>query len=67
MTNQPTQDRWVTPGVAAAALGVDIRTLSRLADNGVLRAIRPAGGRGHRRYSEADIEARLAQHPWDAA
>ncbi len=67
MTNQPTQDKWVTPGVAAAALGVDPRTLSRLADKGVIRAIRPAGDHGHRRYSEADIEARLSQEPWDVA
>lgn len=67
MTNQPTQDKWVTPGVAAAALGVDPRTLSRLADKGVIRAIRPSGEGGHRRYSEASIEARLAGAPWDAA
>ncbi|WP_315106991.1 helix-turn-helix domain-containing protein [uncultured Microbacterium sp.] len=67
MTNQPTQDRWVTPGVAAAALGVDPRTLSRLADKGVVVAIRPGGEGSHRRYLEASIEARLAQGPWDAA
>ena len=64
-TNKPEVDNWVSPGDAAAALGVSQRTVSRLADKGVIRAIRPGGG--HRRYAEADIEAILAREPWDAA
>lgn len=62
MTNSPLTDAvtvWLTPSEAAAALGVSGRTLSRLADRGELRAIRPAGG--HRRYDEASVEALLAR------
>ncbi|WP_217584275.1 helix-turn-helix domain-containing protein [Microbacterium sp. GbtcB4] len=65
MTVRPTHDEWVTPGVAAEALGVSLSTLARLADRGDIRAIRPTGS--HRRYAAADIEAILARNPWDAA
>lgn len=66
MTNQPKQDEWLTPGDAAAVLGVGVRTLSRLADAGEVRAIRPNGG--HRRYSEASLEALLARTAnWESA
>ncbi|MGP6171962.1 helix-turn-helix domain-containing protein [Microbacterium sp. A204] len=67
-TNKQLDDEvatWLTPGVAAAALGVDIRTVSRLADRGEIRAIRPTGG--HRRYAEQDIAAIIAREPWDAS
>lgn len=69
MTERTTQadPRWVTPAVAAEALGITTTHLARLADKGVIRAIRPSGEGGHRRYAEADIEARLANEPWDAA
>lgn len=53
---------WLAPGEAAAALGISLNTLVRLADKGEIRAIRPTGG--HRRYSAADVEAILARQPW---
>lgn len=56
---------WVTPSVAAAALGVTTKTVSRLADRGEIRAIRPGGTQ--RRYAAADVEAILAREPWDAS
>jgi excisionase family DNA binding protein len=65
--NETSETRWVPPGVAAKTLGITPEHLARLADKGVIRAIRPSGPGGHRRYAEADIEARLAREPWDAA
>lgn len=56
---------WLTPGAAAEALGITATHLARLADKGVIRAIRPTGG--HRRYAEADVEALLAREPWEPA
>lgn len=50
---------WVTPAEAAAALGVTTKTVSRLADRGEIRAIRPGGTQ--RRYAADDIEAILAR------
>lgn len=50
---------WLTPGEAAAALGVGLSTLARMADRGDLRAIRPTGG--HRRYRAEDVEALIAR------
>lgn len=56
---------WISPGEAAAALGITPRTVSRLADHGDIRAIRPNGK--HRRYAAADIEAILARSAdWSA-
>ncbi|WP_156172665.1 helix-turn-helix domain-containing protein [Microbacterium sp. Ag1] len=65
--NELPETRWVTPGIASKALGITPEHLARLADRGVIRAIRPSGESGHRRYAESDIEARLAGAPWDAA
>lgn len=65
MTNQPTQDEWVSPWDASKALGVSQRTVARLADRGDIRFIRTPGG--HRRYAAAGIEAILAREPWDAS
>jgi len=65
-TETPTSG-WVTPAIAAKALGISTTHLARLADKGVIKAIQPGGEGGHRRYSEASIEARLAGAPWDAA
>ena len=56
---------WITPAEAAGALGVTTKTVSRLADRGDIRAIRPGGTQ--RRYAAADIEAILSREPWDAA
>ncbi|MGB3374038.1 MAG: helix-turn-helix domain-containing protein [Microbacterium sp.] len=50
---------WVTPADAAAALGITPKSVGRLADKGVIRAIRPTGG--HRRYAADDVEAVLAR------
>lgn len=58
-TNKPDADEWVSPADAAAILGVSPRTVSRLADAGDVRAIRPTGK--HRRYSVASLEALLAR------
>ena len=54
---------WITPAEAASALGISPRTVSRLADKGEIRAIRPGGTQ--RRYSAADVEAILAREPWE--
>lgn len=62
MTNSPLADgqtEWVSPGVAAAVLGVSTRTVSRLADRGEVRALRVPGG--HRRYDIDSLEALLAR------
>ncbi|ONI63918.1 hypothetical protein ALI44B_04640 [Leifsonia sp. ALI-44-B] len=64
MTNQQNQveSDYISPGEAATLLGVSVRTLSRMADNGTMPVtILPSG---HRRY-EAQIvrefrEARTA-------
>jgi excisionase family DNA binding protein len=57
--------QWLQPSEAAAALGVTTKTVSRLADSGEIRSIRPGGK--HRRYAAADIEAILAREPWEEA
>lgn len=49
----------MTPGAAAAALGITTKSVARLADRGEIRAIRPGGA--HRRYAADDIEAILAR------
>lgn len=46
---------YLTPGVAAARLGVSLSTMARLADRGAVRAVTLPSG--HRRYSRADVEA----------
>lgn len=63
--SQLPDSEWITPAEAAAALGVTTKTVSRLADRGEVRAIRPGGTQ--RRYAVADIEAILSREPWDAA
>ncbi|HUG50393.1 MAG TPA: helix-turn-helix domain-containing protein [Terrimesophilobacter sp.] len=62
---KPHENEWVTPGEASAALGITTMQLTRLADKGVIRAIRPGGS--HRRYAASDIEAIIAGEPWDQA
>jgi hypothetical protein len=56
---------WVTPAVAAEALGLTPKSVGRLADRGLIRAIRPGGTQ--RRYAENDIEAIIAGEPWEPA
>ena len=63
--NPVSETEWLTPGAAAAALGVDPRTVARLAAAGEIRAIRPAGK--HHRYLAADVDAILARSPWSPA
>jgi len=46
----------LTTAEAADILGVERRTLIRMADNGVIDAVRPYP-RAQRRYRRADIEA----------
>lgn len=64
MKNLPVQE-WITPSEAAAALGISTKSVGRLADRGKIRAIRTDGN--HRRFAAADVEAILANDPWDAA
>ncbi|WP_460003983.1 helix-turn-helix domain-containing protein [Microbacterium xylanilyticum] len=54
---------WLTPAEAASALGLTPKSVSRLADKGSIRAIRPGGTQ--RRYAAADIEAIIAREPWE--
>ncbi|MFJ3392034.1 helix-turn-helix domain-containing protein [Leifsonia aquatica] len=48
------ESAYMLPRDAARALGVSVRTLSRMGDNGDIRMIRRAGG--HRRYFREDID-----------
>lgn len=53
----------LTPGEVAELLRVDVKTVSRYAQTGLLQAIRTPGG--HRRYSVSQIEAlrgKVADH-----
>lgn len=55
-TAQP-EARLLTPAEVAALFRVDPKTVTRWAQQGKLRPIRTLGG--HRRYSEAEIQAFL--------
>ena len=48
-----TKGRLMSPGEAAEALGVHVKTLTRWADQKLIRTIRTPGG--HRRYWENEI------------
>jgi excisionase family DNA binding protein len=52
----------LTPAEVAAAFRVDVKTVTRWAVAGRLRAVRTPGvkGPGHRRYYRAEVEALLA-------
>ena len=57
MTNSPEKDEqaeYVTPQQASKIAFLSAKSLSRLADEGKIRSIRPAS---HRRYLRADVEA----------
>lgn len=58
MTNSPETDtpagEYITPAEAQSIAFLSVKQLSRLADEGKLRVIRPGK---HRRYLRADIEA----------
>ena len=45
--------RLLTPGEAAKALGVTVKTLTRWANDGLIRALVTPGG--HRRYWEQEV------------
>ena len=66
MTDRTTShaDEWISPAVAAAALGVTPKTVARLADAGKIRTVRPGA---HRRYLESDVAALIAGEPWEPA
>ncbi|HWG63255.1 MAG TPA: BldC family transcriptional regulator [Streptosporangiaceae bacterium] len=51
------ENRLLTPAEVAALFRVDPKTVTRWAQQGKLRSIRTLGG--HRRYSEAEIQAFL--------
>lgn len=60
MTNSPETDSqaiYVTPQEASRIAYLSVRSLSRLADEGKIRTIRPGK---HRRYFRADVEALVA-------
>ncbi|WP_417561856.1 helix-turn-helix domain-containing protein [Microbacterium sp.] len=61
---EQSQADYLSPAEAAHATGLSVRQLSRLADEGTLRAIRPGT---HRRYLAADIAALIAAEPWAPA
>ena len=59
MTARPTEsEALLTPAEVAAMFRVDPKTVTRWAQQGKLHSIRTLGG--HRRYSEAEIQAFLA-------
>jgi excisionase family DNA binding protein len=51
------ENRLLTPAEVAALFRVDPKTVTRWAQQGKLHSIRTLGG--HRRYSEAEIQAFL--------
>lgn len=65
MTNNPKrqQPELLTPAEVAAAFRVDSKTVARWALAGKLTSIRTIGG--HRRYYQAEIDARLRGEAWD--
>ena len=53
--------RLLTPAEVAALFRVDPKTVTRWAQQGKLRSFRTLGG--HRRYSEAEVQAFLHRPP----
>jgi excisionase family DNA binding protein len=53
------ENRLLTPSEVAALFRVDPKTVTRWAQQGKLHSIRTLGG--HRRYSESEIQAFLAE------
>lgn len=53
-SQQADNEEYLTPAQAARIAYVTTKTLSRFADNGKIRSIRPGK---HRRYLRSDIEA----------
>jgi excisionase family DNA binding protein len=51
-------ERLLRPGQVAALMGVDPKTVTRWANERRLRCIRTVGG--HRRFSQAEVEALIA-------
>jgi excisionase family DNA binding protein len=51
------ESRLLTPAEVAALFRVDPKTVTRWAQRGKIRSIRTLGG--HRRYSEAEVQAFL--------
>lgn len=57
MTHEIEVERLLTPAEVAALFRVDPKTVTRWANEGKLTSIRTLGGRGHRRYREAEVLA----------
>lgn len=53
MQNPPNQE-WIAPGLAAQIAHLSVQQLGRLADDGKIAFIRPGK---HRRYLRADVES----------
>lgn len=56
---QQEDSRLLTPAEVAALFRVDPKTVTRWAQQGKIRSIRTLGG--HRRYSEAEVQAFLGR------
>lgn len=50
----------LTAGETSAFLGIDVKSLRALTNDGAIRAVRRGGG-GHRAYTEGDIRAYLTE------
>jgi predicted site-specific integrase-resolvase len=59
VTERTTQDghEWLAPGEAAKIAGVNVKTLARYADAGLIQFTRLPVGPGHRRYLRTEAEA----------
>lgn len=60
VTETADEARWITPGRAAAKLGVNTKTLARMADTGAITCITLPSG--HHRYDEHEIDHLAAEH-----
>lgn len=55
------EDRKLTTAQVARIFGVTTRTVQKWADDKLIPCTRTLGGRGDRRFSEADVEAALRE------
>jgi len=61
----PTSEALLTPAEVATMFRVDVKTVTRWANDGKLSCIRTLGG--HRRYNEAEVRTLLAGNPQQPA
>jgi excisionase family DNA binding protein len=58
----PGNEPLLTPAETAARYRVDVKTVSRWADKGLLHELRTPGG--HRRFFENEVSAQQRGEPW---